>query len=86
MRTLDLVAGAVIASVVVFCAGAVVFSAREAGRSAGRRIKRRSSAGPKAPPAPRRPGDVDHRRIAGHPPPDVARRRERAAARPRRRD
>jgi hypothetical protein len=79
VRAVDVVAGAIIASVAMLCVGAVVFSAREAGRSAGRRLTRR-------PPAPRDPLAQPHRRPAGHPTPDATRRRERAAARPRRRD
>jgi hypothetical protein len=80
MRALDLAAGLIVASVVVLCVGAVVMSAREAGRGTGRKLAGR-------PPAPRRPAPgAAHRRSAGHPSPQEARRRERAAMRPRRRD
>jgi hypothetical protein len=79
MRTLDLAAGLIIASVVVVCVGAVVMSAREAGRGTGRKLAERG-------PAPRRPPAVSPHRRSGHPSPEAARLRERAAMRPRRRD
>jgi hypothetical protein len=79
MRTLDLAAGLIIASVVVVCVGAVVMSAREAGRGTGRKLAERET-------TPRRPPAASPHRRTGHPSPEAARRRERAAMRPRRRD
>jgi hypothetical protein len=82
MRALDLAAGLIIVSVVVVCVGAVVMSARDAGRATGRRLLRGTAP---APPARRPLAPAPHRR-AGHPSPEAARRRERAAMRPRRRE
>jgi hypothetical protein len=86
VNAVDLLAGAVIAGVLVLCVGVVVMSASDAGRGAGRRIARdRARPGylPIAGPGGRDAGRVHRRRV--HPTPDEERRLDRAASRPRRR-
>jgi hypothetical protein len=85
VSAVDLLAGGVIAGVLVLCVGVVVISASDVGRGAGRKIARdRARPGylPIAGPGGRDAGPTHRRRP---PAPEDERRLERAAARPRRR-